>query len=71
MDTAQPLAGKVAVITGSARNMGRAFAVALARLGANVTLHYHTQTAQSDIEETACLVQGAGSQSGYRRRRPR
>ncbi|MBV9230812.1 MAG: SDR family oxidoreductase [Chloroflexi bacterium] len=60
MSTSQPLAGKAAIITGSARNMGRAFAEALARLGANVAVHYHSQSAKSDAEETARLVQEQG-----------
>lgn len=63
MSTAQPLAGKVAVITGSARNMGRAFAEALARNGADIVVHYHTPTAQSDAQETARLVREQGTQA--------
>lgn len=60
MSSSQPLAGKVAIITGSARNMGRAFAEALARLGADITVHYHGATSQSDAEETARLVHVQG-----------
>ena len=60
MNTVLPLTGKVAVITGSARNMGRAFAEALARLGADIVVHYHSASAKSDAEETAQLVQVQG-----------
>ncbi|RUL78841.1 SDR family oxidoreductase [Dyella choica] len=60
---AKPLAGKVAVITGSARNMGRAFAVALARLGADITVHHHSPKAKDDAEETARLVREQGARS--------
>lgn len=63
MSTTQPLAGKVAIITGSARNMGRAFAETLAHLGADITVHYHTPTAQSDAEETAHLVREQGTRA--------
>lgn len=52
----KPLSGKTVIITGGARNMGRAFAVALARLGANVTVHYHGPGSRTDAEETAQQV---------------
>src|SRR4051812_17214782 len=55
------LAGKVAVITGSARNMGRAFAEALARSGADIVIH-HRDSAK-DAEETARLVRAAGARA--------
>ncbi|WP_266171311.1 SDR family oxidoreductase [Dyella subtropica] len=60
---ARPLAGKVALITGSARNMGRAFAVALGRLGADIAVHYHGASAKDDAEETARLVKEHGAQA--------
>ena len=37
------LAGKVAIVTGSSANLGRGYAVALARMGADVVVHYHTE----------------------------
>ena len=55
-----PLAGKVALITGSARNMGRAFDVALAHQGADVVVHYHAASAQPDAAETARLARAHG-----------
>ena len=63
MSTTQPLAEKVAIITGSARNMGRAFAEALARNRAALTVHYHSETARSDAEETVRLVERQGAQA--------
>jgi NAD(P)-dependent dehydrogenase (short-subunit alcohol dehydrogenase family) len=57
------LDGKVVFITGAARNMGRAFAVALAKRGANVAVHYHSGPSVSDAEETARLVKQAGAQA--------
>lgn len=57
---AGPLQGKVALITGSARNMGRAFAIALAAMGADIVVHYHGLSAKDDAEETARLVKEHG-----------
>lgn len=66
----QPLAGRVAVITGAARGQGRSHAVELARLGADIaicdlcedvaTVKYPLATA-ADLAETELLVAGAGS----------
>lgn len=59
----QELKGKVALITGSARNMGRAFADRLAAMGADVVVHYHTSASRKDAEETAALVCARGARS--------
>ena len=37
----QELTGKVAIVTGARNNLGRGYAVALARNGADVVVHYH------------------------------
>jgi NAD(P)-dependent dehydrogenase (short-subunit alcohol dehydrogenase family) len=42
------LAGKVALVTGGAKRLGRAIALGLAGAGANIALHYHTS-----VEEAA------------------
>ncbi|WOE76047.1 SDR family oxidoreductase [Alterisphingorhabdus coralli] len=60
---ANDLKGKVALVTGSARNMGRAFAVALASRGADVVVHHNSDSSASDAEETAQLVQQQGSKA--------
>ena len=38
----QPLAGKVAIVTGAARGIGKGIALALAQSGAHIVLHYNT-----------------------------
>jgi NAD(P)-dependent dehydrogenase (short-subunit alcohol dehydrogenase family) len=60
MKSEAELSGKVAIVTGSARNMGRAFALALAANGADVAVHHHGERSKKDAEETARLVREAG-----------
>ena len=60
MELEKNLIGKVAVITGAARNMGRAFAVRLAQNGANIVIHYHGESSQPDAMETLRLVEEQG-----------
>ncbi len=47
------LAGKTALVTGASRGIGRATAVALAKAGANVIVHYARAVAEATavIEE--------------------
>ena len=64
--------GKVAVVTGAARGIGRAAAVAMARSGAHIvgidicaTVDPHsgvTPATRADLEETGRLVEAGGSQ---------
>ncbi|MEX0280134.1 MAG: SDR family oxidoreductase [Arenibacterium sp.] len=57
----RPLAGKVAIVTGARNNQGRAYAVELAKLGANLVLHYHREETRTEIDETASMAQGYGA----------
>jgi 3-oxoacyl-[acyl-carrier protein] reductase len=52
------LAGRIALVTGAARNIGRAIAVALAQGGADVAVH--TRAARADAEETARQITALG-----------
>jgi len=54
------LAGKVAIVTGASRGLGRAMAVALADAGADVAV---ASRSKADLEETAQAVEQAGGRA--------
>ena len=55
------LKGKIAVVTGGARDIGRAVSVKLAREGAKVVLNYHSSAEQA--ESTLNEIHGAGGEA--------
>lgn len=57
------LIGKVAVVLGSAKNMGRAFAVSLASRGASVVLHYRSASSEADAKAAASAVEAVGGKA--------
>lgn len=57
------LAGKVAIVTGASRNLGRGIAHMLGRLGARVLVHHHGDAAAKEAEETAHAVVAAGGEA--------
>ncbi|MFN7086254.1 MAG: SDR family oxidoreductase [Burkholderiales bacterium] len=61
MTTTTELSGKVALITGAARNIGRATALALAAGGAAVAIN--TRASREDAEKVADEIRAAGGQA--------
>jgi 3-oxoacyl-[acyl-carrier protein] reductase len=57
----KPLAGRIAVVTGSARNIGRATALRLVRDGAAVMIHARQDKA--GVAETVAMVEAAGGKA--------
>jgi 3-oxoacyl-[acyl-carrier protein] reductase len=52
------LAGKVAVVTGSSRGIGRAIAVALAHAGSDIVVNYRSR--REEAEQTAARIRETG-----------
>jgi 3-oxoacyl-[acyl-carrier protein] reductase len=61
MADASELAGKVALVTGGARNIGRAIALALAAGGAAVLVN--TRRSREDAEQTVAQIKAAGGRA--------
>jgi 3-oxoacyl-[acyl-carrier protein] reductase len=57
----QTLLGKVAVVTGSSRGIGRAIAIELARQGAKVVINYRSNA--SAAEEVVALIREQGGEA--------
>jgi NAD(P)-dependent dehydrogenase (short-subunit alcohol dehydrogenase family) len=56
--TTGPIHGKIALVTGGARRIGRAIALALAHAGADVAITFHTS--QSEAASTAAAIAALG-----------
>jgi len=56
LDAAQSLAGKVALVTGAGRGLGRAFAERLASLGADVAIHGMRENGPAEYGEGSTLT---------------
>jgi len=52
------LNGKVAIVTGGTRDIGRSCSVKLAEAGAKIVVNYHSNKAAG--EETVALIEKAG-----------
>jgi len=59
----KPLAGKVGIVSGARNNLGRAFAVQLGAMGADVVVHHHRAETRDQAEETARLVEAQGARA--------
>jgi 3-oxoacyl-[acyl-carrier protein] reductase len=55
------LAGRVALVTGASRGIGRSIAIALGRRGAKVIINYASR--EDAAKETAAAVEAAGGQA--------
>jgi 3-oxoacyl-[acyl-carrier protein] reductase len=69
LDAAQSLAGKVALVTGAGRGLGRAFAERLASLGADVAIHGMRETGPAEYGEGSTLTavaEAVATQHGVR-----
>lgn len=62
-EAARPLAGKVALVAGASRNLGRAVAEALAAKGADVALHHHGDEGRAGAEAAAEAVRSHGGRA--------
>lgn len=57
------LLGKVAIVTGASRNLGRAFSEMLGSEGSSVAVHYHSSGARAEAEKTAEEIISAGGRA--------
>lgn len=53
-------AGKVAIVTGGAKNLGKLFSTALAEDGARVVVHYNSSSSAADATQTVAELENLG-----------
>ncbi|KAH7022004.1 hypothetical protein EDB80DRAFT_758258 [Ilyonectria destructans] len=58
-----PLEGKTAIVTGSSRGIGAGIALDLAQKGANVLVHYNTESSTAAAEDVADKIRALGRKS--------
>ncbi len=56
-------AGEVAIVTGTARNIGAACALRLAAEGAAVAVHHHSDSSRADAEALAAAIAAGGGRA--------
>lgn len=61
--TTRKLDGKSAVVAAGAKNLGGLVSRDLAALGANVAVHYNSDSSRSDAEKTAAAVEEQGGKA--------
>ncbi|GAA1480954.1 SDR family oxidoreductase [Gordonia sinesedis] len=61
--TARPLDGKTVVVAAGAKNLGGLISRRFADLGANIVIHYNSDSSRPDAEQTAAAVEKAGSRA--------
>jgi NAD(P)-dependent dehydrogenase (short-subunit alcohol dehydrogenase family) len=54
------LNSRVAIVTGAARNLGRAYAIGLAADGARIVVHYNSESSRADAETTLEMIIAGG-----------
>ena len=68
-DGARPLTGKIALVTGAGRGLGRAFAERLANLGADIAIHGMRENGPAEYGEGTTLTavaEGVAADHGVR-----
>lgn len=58
----RPLKGKVAIVTGSTRNLGLAIAERLAGLGADIVINHHDEARRKEAEQAADAIRAYDGQ---------
>ena len=60
--TSKPLAGKVALVTGASRGIGRAIALELANRGATIAISFRTGLSGAEVVRTEIEQLGSSSE---------